>query len=197
MEVAVANYKFLKALRPLKKVTVDETGRLCYDRRWVQSARRYWNGDSKEQLLEIIETTFNTLHESNPLNNEDEQSVLEHLLDVLKKTYPAYLDLHKLLANLLERSRLVEAHRKAQELLAERTNPPRNDIFEPTAQQHSTTMPPPQNNYANLNDFILELNESASKTRHPIVHDVIVVDDDIDEQVVDSGCCSCFRRKKK
>ena len=214
MDIALSNYEFLRNLRPHKKVMVDSSGRLCYDNRWGQSIRRSYTGDSRQNLLQNIENTFTTLSNSNPLNSEDEQSVLRHVSDVLKKTYPSYSDLHGengILAKLLERSRMHEAQRKAQELLLEKSSskfPNRNELFEPSLQpnpqQHSTPMPPNIHNIkpVNLNDFILDLNTSMSNmnvnmndttTRKPIVHDIL----DFDEHEKPTGCCGCIKRKQK
>jgi hypothetical protein len=208
MDVAQANYEFLRKLRPYKKLRIDSTGRFCYDNRWGQGARRYWTGDSKLTLLENIEKTFNVLYESDPLNSEDEQRVIGHISEVLQKTYPKYSDLHGndgLLSKLLERSRITEAQRKAHELLTERNLPKTNTIFEPRPPEHATEMPAPTQNSVtpvSLNDFILDLNHASknkqsTSSRRPIVHDIIDVDVDLDERPAESGCCLCLKRKQR
>lgn len=108
------------------------------DNRWLQSSRRTLSGDSRKDLLVIIEKSFDTLRCSDPLFTDLEQKTLIHLQQVLKKTYPTFYELHGpdgLIHTLLTRSRAFEAQRKAHEIIREyslnNTTQVFPDIFEP------------------------------------------------------------------
>lgn len=123
VQLALKNFKFLKELKPYHKLTVETTGLVQYDNRWLQSIRRTVDGTTRNRILIAIETTFDTLSDHDPLFCSDGQNVLTHILNVMKKTSPSFNELHGndgLLNNLLFKLRNYEAQRKAQELLLEK-----------------------------------------------------------------------------
>lgn len=175
--IARLNFNILKNLRGMQKLRIINQNQLELDNRYLQSSRRALSGDSRTDLLKIIEKSFDTLRHSDPMFTDSEQQTLIHLQQVLKKTYPAFYELHGpdgLIHTLLTRSRAYEAQRKAHEIIREYSgikqteNITRNhkypDIFEPYPENK---LPPTQSN----------------------MH-IVNMDDDKSEK----GCCFCIKK---
>ena len=216
IRTAVKNYNFLAELKPFKKLTVtkdNETSQyvLCYDNRWVQSVRRTATGDSRKNLLLIVEQTFDALHDNNPLNSEEEQKILTHVSSTLKKTYPSFVEIHGdegVIEKLLQKSKNFEAQRKAQELLLERSMQfsNRTHVFEPNqhcnihCNTHVQSNIPSQNSQSrpslDKDNFTYNVSNKITSDQ-PIsvgMHDIILDDHDIENG---KKCCGCFKSKLK
>lgn len=184
--IAWLNYNILKDLRASQKLRVINTNQIELDNRWLQSSRRALSGDSRKDILNIIEKSFDTLRHSDPMFTDLEQKTLIHLQTVLKKTYPTFYELHGpdgLIHTLLSRSRAFEAQRKAHEIIKEYSVITTNnqekfpDIFEP---------------YPENIQQIQEIQQTNQQINQQNPMHTINLDDDIENR----KCCFCAKRTK-
>ncbi len=195
--IACVNFNVLKNLRGMQKLRIINLNQLELDNRYLPLSRRTLSGDSRTDLLKIIEKSFDTLRHSDPMFTESEQQTLIHLQQVLKKTYPTFYELHGpdgLIHTLLTRSREFEAQRKAHEIIREysaiktdnnitgNTNYP--DIFEPIIREYSAIKTDNNitgnTNYPDIFELYPENKQSTQSN----------MDDDKSEK----GCCFCVKK---
>lgn len=82
-ETAQENYLLLKGLPEHVKLCVHpKTGKLTVEDRWLSSARRFWNQNSRHCLLEPLRLTFSLTYDQ-----DDFQTVVSRLRTILEVTY--------------------------------------------------------------------------------------------------------------
>lgn len=195
-----------------------EESLLCYDDRWGQSLRRKVTGDSRMNLLQIVEQTFDKLSKSRPLNSEEEQKVLLHVSATLKKTYKSFSEMHGehgLIQKLLRRSIDFEAQRKAHELLLEKnrkiihlndlaclhqtfSTPLVSTASSPLSSDLGQTGKPDQSDHCTID---IQNQVQTERTRNDNNnHDISLSDSESNGEEIENAnrkCCGCYKSKSK
>lgn len=85
--IAIENYALLRSLQPFTRLIANkDTGKLTIDDRWLSSARRYANGDSRHDIIEPINLTFKYAISIVP--EEEVEETINHVNNTLSQTYP-------------------------------------------------------------------------------------------------------------
>lgn len=98
-EIAEQNFKTLSSLKPVEKLRIDPNSLLVVDDRYLQSIRRGFTGDSRENIINLIDETLNV----STTSNLAKVVLIGHLLDVFKQTYPGYTPIRTMLINNLHK----------------------------------------------------------------------------------------------
>lgn len=99
-ETAIVNFELLKILPPNTKLYVSNDGKMCFDRRWFQGARRFAEGSSRNDIIQPLYQTFMRLVSRNQIPKEELSACLEHLRNTLCKVYTDNDDLNTLIDEL-------------------------------------------------------------------------------------------------
>ena len=86
------NIDILTNLEPYQKLIVDENFNLSIDDRCIQFIRRTVTRDSKYDILEPLELTFN----SSRISDDEKLSILKHISETLLITYPEFTEIHNI-----------------------------------------------------------------------------------------------------
>lgn len=136
-EIAHRNLEILRNLQPDVKLTVKSQGELKMDERWLNGIRRTATRDSKKDLLNPIEKTFDVLIEDHNFNSSvgyQLSVVLEHLQKTFEKTYPNFQELQELLSKIHRKNdnkvQERESGRQLSAMLDRRSYAVTNDALE-------------------------------------------------------------------
>jgi len=94
LNIAEHNFDLLSNLQPYQKLTVEiSSGKMEIDNRWFQGLiRRKLTGDSRNDIVDPIQSTFKKLTESK--KTEEMKICLDNIRDVFSTTYPTFEQLH-------------------------------------------------------------------------------------------------------
>ena len=96
--VALENFQLLLDLpKHTKLVCEKDSHKLSLDERWVSNLRRMYNGDSRNDILNPVSATFNTLIQNNLVSYHNIDECIKTLLNKFGLIYPDFSKLFDIL----------------------------------------------------------------------------------------------------
>lgn len=112
LEIAIKNLQTFSSIKKYDRMTVNNNNYyVTIDTRYAQSIRRWYNDDSRKDLIQPIKLTYNRAIDEYLNGNLSYNTILNslnNLFNVCVFTYQDYTELHKLIMDLRAKLEVIE-----------------------------------------------------------------------------------------